>query len=135
VTPDGYGFTGAPIHFDPDGVWPMADNPSIAKLPEGSYVYNLAQRFNVMYWELLASLHDAFNTDPDAKITAAIEMRFSLEVAAKGLMQTPIGPGSHETAGPSFEPPPAVAGAPPPAASAAVRRKPIDHKGMPASPL
>lgn len=131
VTPGGYGFTGAPIHFDPDGVWPMADNPSTAGLPEGSYVYNLAQRFNVMYWELLSALHDAFNTDPDAKLTAAIEMMFSLEVAAKGLMQTPIGPGSPETAGPSFERPPDAGPSPAPASSSMLRRKPLDHKGLP----
>jgi hypothetical protein len=132
VTEGGYEFTGAPIEFDPDGVWPMADNPSLASLADGSYVYNLAERFNVMYWEMLAVLHDAFNTDPDTKLTGAIEMMFSLEVAAKGLMQTPLSPGSTETAGPSFERPASLAAAPPPTSDSAVRRKPLTHKGQPA---
>lgn len=135
VKPGGYDFSGAPIHFDPDGVWPMADNPSTAALVEGSYVYNLAQRFNAMYWDLLASLHDAFNTDPDTKLTAAIELMFSLEVAAKGLMQTPLAPGSDATAGPSFERPPALAAPSPPPSSPALRRKPLEHKGLPVPAL
>ena len=133
VTRGGYEFTGAPIPFDSHGVWPMAPNPSMAKLVEGSYVYNLANQFNVMYWELLAVLHDAFNTDPDSKMTAAIEMMFSLEVAAKGLMQTPLEPGAAETAGPSFEAPVSTGATPGPGDDPSFRRKPVAHKGQPAA--
>lgn len=133
VTPGGYEFTGAPIPFDEDGVWPMAPNPSMAKLVEGSYVYNIANQFNVMYWELLAVLDDAFNTDPDAKMMSAIEMMFSLEVAAKGLMQTPLEPGAAETAGPSFEAPVSRGATPGPGDNPAFRRKPVTHKGQPAA--
>jgi hypothetical protein len=98
----GYGYTGAPVPFEPEGVWPMVDHPNTAALPEGSLVRKLSEQFDEQYRLLLRLLQRAFTSHPDDYIDESIEMMFSMEVAAKGLMQMPIGPGATLTAGPSF---------------------------------
>lgn len=135
VTPGGgYAFTGAPVPFDPDGVWPMVDDPDTAALEEGSLVRHLSEQFDEMYTTLLGMLEQAFTTDPDTLLGPAIEMMFSLEVAAKGLMQTPIDASTPATAGPAFQYRtglvPEMA---PPQPDPAARFKPLTMKGQPAT--
>ncbi len=104
-----YSFTGAEIPFAPEGVFPMIDNPSIEKFPVGSQAYSLSKQFNLAYFNMLSDLHKVFNRPsgctqtPDQLLQSAIGKMFSLEVKAQKLMQTPIIPGTTETAGPSFE--------------------------------
>ena len=104
LKPDGYGFSGPEVRFDPEGVWPMIDDPNPAQLPEGSLVRRRSDEFDDLYWSLLALLHETFNGRPD-RLDPAIELMFSLEIAAKTLVQTPIGPGAPHTAGPAFRDP------------------------------
>jgi hypothetical protein len=128
---DGYSFTGPEVRFDPDGVWPMIDDPSPSKLPAGSLVQRRSDQFDDLYWSLLAVLHEAFNGRPE-RLDSAIELMFSLEVAAKKLVATPLAPGAQQTAGPAFRDPrplPASAELP---TDATTRRKPLTMKGQPA---
>jgi hypothetical protein len=125
----GYDFTGAEIAFDPDGVWPMVDNPSTASLPSPSLARVRSEEFNEQYAALLALLHRTFNGETD-QMGPAINLMWSLEVIGKGLVQTPIYPDSAETAGPSFEYP-GVAPAEEPGVSPNHRFKPRTLKGQP----
>jgi rubrerythrin len=125
----GYDFTGAEIAFDPDGVWPMVDNPSTASLPSPSLARVRSEEFNEQYAALLALLHRTFNGETDL-IGPAINLMWSLEVAGKGLVQTPIYPDSAVTAGPSFEYP-GASPAEEPKASPNQRFKPATMKGQP----
>lgn len=102
VEGDGFRYGGAPIPFDPDGVWPMMDNPATGALPPGSQVRFLSEEFNRLYGSLLRSLHEVFNGHPE-QLNAAIGVMFSLDLQAQVLMQTPVEPGVAETAGPSFQ--------------------------------
>jgi hypothetical protein len=104
IEPGGYSYTGAPIPFDPKGVWPMMDNPSLAALPPGSRAWNLSNLFNRSYQDLLNALNRVFNGHPD-ELDSAVGIMYSLDVAARQLMETPNGLPGDETAGPSFEQP------------------------------
>jgi len=95
-------FEGPPIRFDPDGVYPMVDDPDTATLPAGSPVKASARQFNATYADLLRSLHRTFNSDPSG-LRAAIGLMYTAEVQATELMRTPIIAGSPTTAGPSFQ--------------------------------
>jgi hypothetical protein len=104
VGPDGYSYTGAHIPFDPEGVWPMMDDPDTAQYPNGSRALILSNQFSETYQTLLNGLHRTFNGHPDY-IGQAVGIMFSLSVIARGLSQTPSGLGDGTTAGPSFQPP------------------------------
>jgi hypothetical protein len=129
---DGYSFTGPPVRFDQDGVWPMIDDPSASRLPSDSLARRRSDELDQTYWALLAVLHQSFDGSPD-RIGDAIELMFSLEVAARRLVQMPVAPGSALTAGPAFRdpsrlPPWALAGDP------SRRVKPRTQKGQPEPP-
>lgn len=102
VTPEGYSYTGAHVPFDPEGVWPMMDDPDLALLPKGSRAALLSEQFAETYQSLLAGLNRAFNGDP-GYIGQAIGIMYSLSVIARQLMQTPSGLPDGTTAGPSFQ--------------------------------
>jgi hypothetical protein len=104
VSSDGFAFTGEPIPFDPDGVWPMMDDPDVALLPPGSRARILSDQFAETYQALLNGLHRTFNGDPDY-LGQTIGLMYSLEVAALQLVQTSSGLKEGTTAGPSFQPP------------------------------
>lgn len=99
--PGGYTYTGDPIPFDPAGVWPMMNNPSTAALPPGLARLR-SDLFNRTYQDLLNSLHRVFNGHPE-DLDAAIGVMYSLDLAARQLMETPNGLPGEEAAGPSFE--------------------------------
>jgi hypothetical protein len=101
-TDTGYAYAGAPIPFDPAGVHPMKPNPKIADFEPGSQAHTRVSEFAYAYSSLLNALHQAFNGAPD-RIDAAIGLMYELRMIAVGLMQTPVGDGSPQTAGPSYE--------------------------------
>ncbi len=95
-------FSGPPIPFDPDGVWPMIDDPNMVLYPAGSRARLLAQQFAQSYQALLQALNRTFNGDPDY-LGQAIGLMYSLDLQARELMQTPSGVKDGTTAGPSFQ--------------------------------
>jgi hypothetical protein len=101
-TPTGFAYAGAPIPFDPGGVYPMKPNPKPADFPPDSQARTRIEEFSLAYSSLLNALHTAFNGEP-AKINVAIGLMYELKMIAVSLMQTPAGDGSDRTAGPSYE--------------------------------
>lgn len=99
---ESYRFTGAPIAFEKDAVWPMVDDPTASIYPKGSRAQILNHQFNETYRALLGALHKTFNGEP-TYIRDAIGVMFSMETIALQLMKTPSGLNDGTTAGPSFE--------------------------------
>ncbi len=101
-----YSFDGKEIKFEPEGVWPMRDNPSSKSIPKGTQVYYEAKIFHRMYRSLLRSIQTAFDGQPDA-INDAVYLMESMQIQAKKLMQMemPFIPEDHPkiTCGPVFE--------------------------------
>ena len=98
----GYSFTGAPISFDPAGVWPMMDDPMMQHYAPGTRAYILNTQFTEIYQGLLKGLHRTFNGDP-AYLKDTIGLMFSLELIAQQLMKVPSGLNDGTTAGPTFQ--------------------------------
>jgi hypothetical protein len=99
---DGFSYTGAPIEWDEDGVWPMVDDPDTESLPAGSLARNQSDEFNQMYADLLLSLHQVFNGQPE-RLNKAVGLMFSLSIQAQKLMGLPIDATSPLTAGTAFQ--------------------------------
>jgi hypothetical protein len=98
----GYVYGGAPIPFDQAGVYPMKPNSKLADFAPDTQARERAEEFDLGYSSLLNALHAAFNGQLD-QINVAIGLMYELKMIAVGLMQTPIGDGSGQTAGPTFE--------------------------------
>lgn len=101
-TEQGFAYTGPVIPFDPNGVWPMMDDPDYAVYPKGSRAQILASNFASTYQALLNGLHETFNGNP-GYLKQAIGQMYSLSVIARELMQTPSGRNDGTTAGPTFQ--------------------------------
>jgi rubrerythrin len=99
-TPLGYSYSGAPIPFDPTGVYPTVENPKAANYPAGSKARYACDTFNYTYTSLLKSLHSVFNGYP-GQMNAAVGLMESLKEQVVDLMSIDLGNGT--TAGPSFE--------------------------------
>jgi hypothetical protein len=100
--PDGtWAFDGPAIPFDPDGVYPMVDDPDPASLPANSLVKAMSRQFDATYGDLLRSLHQTVNGHPE-RLNAAIGLMYSVEVAARELMRTQISTDPPTNAGPAF---------------------------------
>jgi Ferritin-like len=99
--PEGYSYSGAPIAFDPSGVFPMVDNPTQVVLPAGSLVSRLANQFDQTYTALLNALQATVDGDP-SQLGAAIGLMYALRIEAQQLMATPI-PGGRGNAGPRWQ--------------------------------
>jgi hypothetical protein len=97
----GFSYSGERIPFDPQGVWPMMDDPDVVLFPDGSRAQILSQQFSLTYGSLLKALHRCFNGSPDT-LRESIGIMYSLDLAARELMQTPSGRNDGTTAGPSF---------------------------------
>lgn len=102
ITKDGFGYDGAPVLFEPSGVWPLRPNCKIADFAVGTQARIRIERFAYSYASLLNALHDTFNGQPD-KFDSAIGLMYDLRVLAVSLVQTDVGDDSHHTVGPSFE--------------------------------
>jgi hypothetical protein len=101
TAPNGYSYTGAPIPFDPAGVFPMVTNPAQVLLPAGSMVAQMADQFDSTYTSLLNALNGTFNGAPE-NLNVAMGLMYSLRVQAQDLMQQPIGDSTPGNAGPRW---------------------------------
>lgn len=97
-----YAYVGAPIPFDPHGVWPMRDNPNADGIQPNTNCYTEAKNFHRAYRALLQRLQEAFGGHPEY-ITATVEVMETLQVHAKKLMWTLFKPDSTETCGPLWD--------------------------------
>jgi hypothetical protein len=98
--PNGYAYAGAPIPLDPDGVYPMIDNPTQVPLPRNSLVARIADQFDETYTFLLNSLHAAVNGEPK-QLDTAVGLMYTLRLQAEQLMTMRI-PGRRKNAGPRW---------------------------------
>ncbi len=101
---DGFGFEGEAIPFDPEGVYPMVDDPYSSMWAPGTRARALADQFSSTYQGLLDVLQSAWSGSP-ADIHGAVGMMFTLHNLATQLFQTPSGRGDGTTAGLCFHPP------------------------------
>ncbi len=100
--PDGgYSYSGAPIPFSPEGVYPMVDNPKIEDFEEGTQARIRIERYAYSYSSLLNALHKTFNGHPE-QIDVVMGLMYELKLQAVSLMQTPSGQ-SGRTCGPSYQ--------------------------------
>lgn len=99
--PDGYSYSGAPIVFDPTGVFPMVDNPGQVVLPSNTPVSRLADQCDQTYTALLNALQATVDGDP-TQLDVAIGLMYALRLEAQQLMSTPI-PGRSVNAGPRWQ--------------------------------
>lgn len=101
--PGGYSYSGDPVPFDPEGVYPVPTNPGVAPgYPAGSIQAFANNNFNYTYTGLLNSLHALFNGDSSqARMNEAIGLMMSLKGQAKAMMSGI--PDSQLFTGPSFQ--------------------------------
>ena len=97
-----YFYSGEPISFRQDGVWPMRNNPSKNGIPHGTRAYYETRAFHKVYRNLLGKLQETFSGKPE-KIREAVALMESLQVHAKRVMSTKFYPASDETVGPVFD--------------------------------
>lgn len=97
-----YAFDGDVVPFDEGGVFPMVDDPNVGRLPAGSRAAILQQQFAETYQALLQGLHRCWNGEPRT-LDQAVGLMYSLDLAARQLMVTPLDGTSPLTAGPSFQ--------------------------------
>jgi hypothetical protein len=80
----------------------MMDDPNVVLYPPGSRAQILSLQFAQTYQALLKGLNRTFNGEP-SYLPEAIGQMYSLDLAARQLMQTPSGLKEGTTAGPSFQ--------------------------------
>jgi len=85
--PNGFAYAGAPIPFDPTGVWNIVSNAKASQFAAGSRARLLADQFNLSYSRLLNALHTTFNGTPDA-LDHAMGLMYETEVTAGRLVAT-----------------------------------------------
>ncbi len=97
-----YSYSGAPVAFDPSGVYAVPTNPALLPYPPGSAQAFANDNFNYTYTSLLLALHALFNgvTTQD-QFNTAIGLMMSLKGQAKAMMAGIPNPSV--LTGPSFE--------------------------------
>ena len=88
LSESGYAYNGDPIPYNPQGVWPMRDNPSKEFIVPGTECHTQAKAFHQVYRNFLRVMQKTFSGSPD-KITEAVELMEALQVHAKKTMWTP----------------------------------------------
>jgi hypothetical protein len=101
TVPEKYSYSGAPIPFDPAGVWDMVSDPKVQSYPQNSKVRASAERFNAIYTNLLNGLHVTFDGQPK-RLAAAVGGMYELRLAAQALIAIRDG-GTGKQAAPTFE--------------------------------
>ena len=96
----GYAYTGAPIKYDPTGVYPMRDNPDSDTIVPNTDCYTEAKAFHRTYRSFVRVLQQTFSGEPD-KIHRSVELMEALQVHAKKCIWTPYGEGN--TCGPVWD--------------------------------
>jgi Ferritin-like len=95
-----YAYTGAPIPFDPSGVYAAPTNPG--NYPPGSAAAFANDNFNYTYTSLLNALHQLANGDATSdQFNRALGLMMSLKGQAKAMMSGI--PNPKEIIGPSFQ--------------------------------
>lgn len=100
VAPHGYEWGDPAVGLDPQGVWPMIDNPPEVPLPPGSPVARISDQFDATFTALIDELQRTFDGTP-RRFGSAFAQMHALRLTAQALM--PLGvPGRSGTAGPRF---------------------------------
>ena len=100
-----YAYIGAPIPFDPSGVWPMRPNPKASTVLPETQCYTEARVFHQVYRSLLHRLQQVFNGHSE-DIFVTVQLMKSLGVHAKRLMSIkyrPDDPHDDTTCGPVWD--------------------------------
>jgi hypothetical protein len=103
--PQGFSFTGDPIPFDPDGVFPINANQRLADLDADSEAGRKAREFARVLTQMLTALQKAFAGDPAAS-GSAIGLMFRLASVGRALCAIEVvadGRPSGRNAGPTWE--------------------------------
>ena len=101
-----YSYTGDPIHFDTQGVYPIPTNPSSSSYAVGSQAAFENDTFNYTYTSLLNALHLMFNGENDQEqFNRAIGLMMSLKGQAKSIVSglPNPDPDAGNYVGPSFQ--------------------------------
>jgi hypothetical protein len=93
--------SGAKLEVHWDKVYPIIENPSIDKYPEGSELREAALDFNRNYKQFLGLINQALNGDPP-KMQDAVREMFKIRAYAERLIHTPL-PSGEGNAAPTFE--------------------------------
>lgn len=102
---DTYSYTGAPIPFNEDGIWPMRRNPRASNILNNTNCLTETKLFHLAYRNMLRKMQEVFSGSPD-EIFNAVSMMESLQVHAKRLMWTRFRPddsADHTTCGPVWD--------------------------------
>ena len=105
TAPQGFSFTGAPVPFDADGVFPITANQRLAELDPNTEAGKLAKQFAQTLTEMLTALHKTFAGEPNA-FAGARGLMFDLESTGMQLCATPVqvdGQPTEQNAGPPWE--------------------------------
>ena len=97
---EGYAYDGAPIKYNPAGVYPMRENPDSDTIVSDTDCHTEARAFHRTYRSFLRVLQETFSGEPD-KIYRSIELMEALQVHAKKCIWTPYGEGN--TCGPVWD--------------------------------
>ena len=97
-----YAYAGAPVPFDPAGVYAVPTNPALSPYPPGSAQAFANDNFNYAYTSLLFALHALFNGEAtQEQFNTAVGLMMSLKGQAKAMMSGIPNPSV--LSGPSFE--------------------------------
>ena len=96
----GYAYDGHPIPYDPEGVWPMMNNPSAKSIVPGTECYEKAKAFHESYQDFLHVMQEAYNGSPN-KISDAVWKMGALQRNATETIQTPYN--ETHTCGPVWD--------------------------------
>ncbi len=98
-----WAYQGPPIPFNPQGVYPVPDNPKSSAYPAGGIAAAANRNFNAAYTSLLRVLHELFNgQNTAATFQRALALMMSMKEQAKGMMSAVSNYGQINI-GPSFE--------------------------------
>ncbi len=86
--PEGFSFTGDPVPFDANQVWPFAIDPRAERYAEGTAARRMVDQFNRSYTKLLKALHETFNGLP-ATLDSTMGLMFELRPEAQKMVATP----------------------------------------------
>ena len=87
-TQNGYSYSGPRIPYNPNGVWPMRDNPGKRCIQPNTPCHTEARAFHQVYRNFLRVMQETVDGRPE-KIIEAVPLMESLLVHAKKVMWTP----------------------------------------------
>jgi rubrerythrin len=85
----GYGYTGDPIPFNENGVYPLFPNTKIEMVKPKTEAYDMLKHFNGSYSKLLDELHKTFNGRPD-HLNNTFSLMGDLSKTANKICSTPF---------------------------------------------